>query len=81
MGACCTAPSYQDVIDGKSKSTYNDDLQILANFSGSPSITIPCGFINKMPIGININCLPFADQQLLNIALTLEEIIDKEFAC
>jgi Asp-tRNA(Asn)/Glu-tRNA(Gln) amidotransferase A subunit family amidase len=34
-----------------------------------------------MPIGININCLPFADQQLLNIALTLEEIIDKEFAC
>lgn len=81
MGACCTAPSYQDVIEGKSKSTYNDDLQILANFSGSPSITIPCGFINKMPIGININCLPFTDQQLLNIALTLEEIIDKEFAC
>ena len=51
------------------------DLLVLANFAGSPSITIPMGFINKMPIGININTAVLKDQEALNIAACLENII------
>jgi Asp-tRNA(Asn)/Glu-tRNA(Gln) amidotransferase A subunit family amidase len=40
-----------------------------------PSITIPVKKINKMPWGINITCKQFFDQQIFNIALTMENLI------
>lgn len=79
MGSSTTAPSIESIINKTSKSNCGDDVQVLANFAGTPSITIPCGFINKLPIGLNLNCQKLKDQQLLNIALTLEELFDKEF--
>ena len=48
-----------------------EHLQI-GNFGGFPSITIPNGFINNLPVGINItgNCKD--DANVLNIAYALE---------
>ena len=60
----------------KPTSSLADDFLQLPNFLGSPSITIPYTFVNKMPFGININTKRFMDQEVLNIALTLEEIFD-----
>ncbi|GHU49409.1 aspartyl/glutamyl-tRNA amidotransferase subunit A [Bacilli bacterium] len=50
------------------------DLLMLANFSGCPSITIPCSKIDDMPIGINITTNIFKDQLVFDIAYTLEEL-------
>lgn len=46
---------------------------LLGNFSGMPSITIPSGFLNEMPVAINIMANHFEDQEVLNIAAALEK--------
>ncbi|MDD2409631.1 MAG: amidase family protein [Bacilli bacterium] len=45
----------------------------IANFGGYPSITIPSGFVNDMPIGVNITGKIKDDANILNIAYTIEE--------
>lgn len=44
----------------------------IGNFGGYPSITIPNGFVNGMPIGINITGAVLDDGNVLNIAAALE---------
>lgn len=75
-GASSIAPKIDDVISKKYTSTLCDDLNEFANFAGSPSITIPTGFVERMPIGISINTKRFEDQKALNIAYTLENIFN-----
>ena len=50
-------------------------LQI-ANFGGFPSITIQSGFINNLPVGVNITGDCYKDQEVLNIAYAIEEKLD-----
>lgn len=47
----------------------------IGNFGGFPSITIPNGFINNMPVGINITSKRYDDANLLNIAYALESLM------
>ncbi|AOX44298.1 aspartyl/glutamyl-tRNA amidotransferase subunit A [Spiroplasma sp. NBRC 100390] len=54
---------------------YVDDLLVLANLMGNPSLTLPLAFVDHMPIGINVNAAPFADQKVFNASLLIEEII------
>ena len=46
----------------------------IANFGGFPSITIPSGFVNNMPIAINITGRQFEDDVVLNMAYQIEAI-------
>ncbi|MDE7433831.1 MAG: hypothetical protein K2M43_01675, partial [Mycoplasmoidaceae bacterium] len=71
----CIAPKIDDALNNRCKSTHADDALDLANFAGLPSITIPAGKYNNMPYGININCKQFKDQDVLNIAYTIEDIL------
>jgi len=48
---------------------------IIGNFGGYPSISIPCGFVNKMPIGLSITSASFKDDLVLNIAYKIEQIL------
>lgn len=48
-----------------------EHLQI-GNFGGFPSITIPNGFINNLPVGVNITGNCYNDETVLNIAYALE---------
>jgi aspartyl-tRNA(Asn)/glutamyl-tRNA(Gln) amidotransferase subunit A len=48
-----------------------EHLQI-GNFGGFPSITIPNGFIDNMPVGVNITGNCYDDENVLNIAYALE---------
>lgn len=50
-----------------------ENHMILGNFSGYPSITIPTGFSQGMPIGINMSAKPFEEQTLFNIGKAIEE--------
>lgn len=47
----------------------------MGNFGGFPSITIPSGFVAKMPIGINITGKIKDDANILNIAYAIEKIL------
>jgi len=61
-----------------SKETTDKDLLALenhlqiGNFGGFPSITIPSGFIFKLPVGINITGNCYKDSDVLNMAYALE---------
>ena len=54
-----------------SNSVLEDYLQI-GNFGGFPSITIPNGFVNKLPVAVNITGKVKDDINVLNIAYALE---------
>lgn len=47
----------------------------IGNFGGYPSITIPSGFVNKMPVAINITTNIKTDDLCLNLANQIEKIL------
>ena len=53
---------------------YAEHLAI-ANFGGFPSITIPSGLVDEMPVAVNITCPVMKDDLVFNIANKLEEKI------
>ncbi|MDD3453119.1 MAG: amidase family protein [Bacilli bacterium] len=61
-----------------SKNMLDENTQILeehlqiGNFGGFPSITIPNGFINNLPVALNITGKCYDDANVLNIASALE---------
>ena len=48
---------------------------VIGNFGGFPSISIPSGFVNDMPISINITGRQFEDGLTLNMANKIEEVL------
>ena len=60
----------KDILD-EATAPLDEHLQI-GNFGGFPSITIPNGFIDNMPIGVNITGNCYEDEKVLNIAYALE---------
>lgn len=61
----------KDILD-KDTAALEEHLQI-GNFGGFPSITIPNGFINGLPVALNITGNCYDDANVLNIAYALEE--------
>ncbi len=47
----------------------------IANFGGFPSITIPNGMVNGLPVGVNITGKIKDDANILNLAYALEEVL------
>lgn len=70
------------LIEGLNEKVDDDELAILenhlqiGNFGVFPSITIPNGFINGLPVGINITGNCYDDQTVLNLAYALEDLMD-----
>ena len=59
----------------KNTEILEEHLQI-ANFGGFPSITIPNGFVDKLPVGVNITGNCYDDENVLNIAYALESAME-----
>lgn len=53
--------------------TLVDDFLIVANLAGLPSLTLPCGFVDHMPVAIHIMGRCFEEQTVLNCAYALEK--------
>ena len=47
----------------------------IGNFGGFPSISIPSGFVNDMPVSVNITGRAKEDYLVLNIANKMEEVL------
>ena len=59
-----------DVMD-ENTTVLEEHLQV-GNFGGFPSITIPNGFIDGLPVGVNITGNCYDDANVLNMAYALE---------
>ena len=58
----------------ESSTILEEHLQI-GNFGGFPSITIPDGFIDDLPVGLNITSNIYEDEKLINIANYIENLM------
>ncbi len=64
-----------------SKNTHDKGTEVLeehlqiGNFGGFPSITIPSGFVDNLPVGINITGNCYDDENIINIAYGIESIL------
>ena len=75
--AATIAPKFEAKSDKLSdKYLILDNHLVIGNFGGFPSITIPSGFVNKMPIAINITGRIKEDDIVLNIANQLESTME-----
>jgi aspartyl-tRNA(Asn)/glutamyl-tRNA(Gln) amidotransferase subunit A len=52
-----------------------DIMTVAANLVGIPSISVPCGLVNNMPVGLQIMAAQKQDRELLSFAKAFEEII------
>lgn len=64
----------KDILD-KDTEVLEEHLQI-GNFGGFPSITIPDGFINNLPVALNITGKCYDDANVLNIAYAIESTME-----
>ena len=69
------APTQKECMNGKLKKIQQvaDNHMVLGNFSGYPSMTVPTGYIDGLPIGVNITTKPFDEQTLFDIGVAIEE--------
>ena len=69
------APKFDDVSIDQLSSEYliAENYMALANFSGYPSITVPMGMVDGLPVGVNLSSAAFTEQLLLNVAFAVEE--------
>ena len=76
---CPAAPSIAPLMNNSSV-VFNEDYIVsdnymaFANMGGYPSITLPLGFENNMPFGVNLTCKPFDEPKMLGIAKEIEEL-------
>lgn len=53
----------------------SDVLTVAANLVGNPSISIPAGKVDKLPVGLQIMSAQRTDRRLLGIAMQTEELL------
>jgi aspartyl-tRNA(Asn)/glutamyl-tRNA(Gln) amidotransferase subunit A len=46
----------------------NDIYTIGANLAGVPAMSIPCGFVQDLPVGLQLIGPQFGEERLLNVA-------------
>jgi aspartyl-tRNA(Asn)/glutamyl-tRNA(Gln) amidotransferase subunit A len=49
---------------------------VIANLAGIPAISLPVGFSNGLPIGLQIMTAPFEEQKLIDASYELEKVIN-----
>ncbi|WP_438466236.1 Asp-tRNA(Asn)/Glu-tRNA(Gln) amidotransferase subunit GatA [Marinomonas sp. PE14-40] len=74
------APSTAFAIGSKTDdpvAMYLEDIYTLSvNLAGIPAMSVPAGFSNKMPVGLQIMGNYFAESKLLNIAHQFQQVTD-----
>jgi len=60
-------------VDGKKAPAGNNGaLTIPANISGNPAISVPAGFVDGMPVGVQIIGVQHSDRAVLDLAYLWE---------
>jgi aspartyl-tRNA(Asn)/glutamyl-tRNA(Gln) amidotransferase subunit A len=67
---------FGEKIDDPIKMYVVDINTVLANLAGIPAITLPIGFSNGLPIGLQIMAAPFEEQKLIDVSNALENTIN-----
>ena len=71
------APKVDEAYDDRLSDEYLilENHLCLANFAGTPSLSLPSGFVDGMPIAVNLTGRIFEEQTVLNCAYALENAL------
>ncbi len=78
MGPTSPTPAF-DIgakVDDPVTMYLNDIYTIGANLAGLPAMSVPCGFVNDLPVGLQIIGGHFAEAKLLNVAQGYQQATD-----
>jgi len=79
MGPTAPSPAFKigDKTDDPVQMYLNDIFTIAGNLTGTPGISIPCGFDRRgLPIGVQIQSNYFTEAKLLNVAHRFQQATD-----
>ena len=62
-------------------SSFAEEHMQLQNFSGYPSITLPLGKVDSMPVAVNLTCKPFEEQKMFDVSSAIEECTGLKGQC
>lgn len=63
------APRFEDIEKMEPVEIYKlDKLTVPVNFAGMPQISVPCGFVDGMPVGLHLMGDQFQEKKILKIA-------------
>ena len=82
-GPTTPTPAFKlgDKVDDPITMYLNDIYTIGANLAGLPAISVPCGFVNDLPVGLHLVGPHFAEQTLLRTAHQYQQQTDFHRAC
>jgi aspartyl-tRNA(Asn)/glutamyl-tRNA(Gln) amidotransferase subunit A len=46
-----------------------------ANLAGVPAVSVPCGSVEELPVGLQLTGRPFEDEQVMNAAFAYEQAV------
>jgi aspartyl-tRNA(Asn)/glutamyl-tRNA(Gln) amidotransferase subunit A len=52
-----------------------DILTVPANLANIPAISVPCGKVEGMPVGLQIMGKPFEDERIIDVAFAYEQAV------
>ena len=82
-GPTAPTPAFKlgDKIDDPITMYLNDIYTIGANLAGLPGISVPCGMVDGLPVGLHLVGAHFGEETLLNCAHQYEQRTDWNDAC
>jgi aspartyl-tRNA(Asn)/glutamyl-tRNA(Gln) amidotransferase subunit A len=82
-GPTAPGPAFKlgDKADDPIAMYLNDIYTIGANLAGLPAISVPCGFVNDLPVGLHLVGTHFAEGTLLRTAHQYQQQTDFHKAC
>lgn len=83
MGPTATAPAFEFGAKGSDPvAMYLEDIYTIAtNLAGLPGLSLPCGFVDNKPVGLQLIGNYFDESRLLNIAHRFQQETDFHQAC
>jgi aspartyl-tRNA(Asn)/glutamyl-tRNA(Gln) amidotransferase subunit A len=54
----------------------NDIYTIGANLAGLPAVSVPCGFVKELPVGLQVVGPHFSEARVLQVAHAFQRLTD-----
>ncbi len=82
-GPTAPTPAFKlgDKVDDPITMYLNDIYTIGANLAGLPAISVPCGFVNDLPVGLHLVGAHFGEETLLRCSHQYQQQTEWHLAC